>query len=152
MPNTENINRLIALIKADNGEHFLMSSFINYLPHANFDQDKEPIRYIECGTACCLAGWANTIIMTDSGIDLKNLVGDRLEEEITNDRRAEKWLGIRTNQALELFFPFGKMISIDKLPSRARAAAGIRVLEILREENRVDWDAAISYAKESTNV
>lgn len=40
----------------------------------------------------------------------------------------------------------------DELPRKVRTAAAIRVLEILRDENRVAWDEAIAYAQRAPEL
>jgi hypothetical protein len=136
MANVENINKLIGRLRSDQGDHFAMADFASTVTH-------------ECGTTFCLAGWANVIRVAETGLNTETMNSRDFVSEIIGEDKAIGWLGISDRAGAHLFFTVGSMRihDFDDLPPNIRSAAGIRVLEILRDERYVDWDAAIDFAK-----
>lgn len=130
MPNTENIDKLITAIKAK-PTHFKMDTW-----------KKDGDLLHACGTAACLGGWANTL----SGHLAVNAQGDARSNG--NDEAAREWLGIDYYQGNSLFYMAGKdqRMAFDNADANARAIAAERVLKVLRDEDRVDWDQALDAA------
>jgi hypothetical protein len=157
--NIDNINRIIERFREDNGSHFKMAGYAEFLPGAPIEEHedpKTPRRYIECNTAFCIAGQANLFRLADEGCDVKDLAGQDFRDQFEDEYAAGDWLGI-TGHGLShrLFYMKGvnwddeydKRRAFDALPDQTRRAAGIRVLEILRDEKVVDWERAITEAK-----
>lgn len=150
MSNTANINRLIEVLKRDDGKHFRMGGY-NF---ANPDRDEtiadvmDPKTIHTCGSAFCVAGWVNTIRMFDLG-DLKiETDQDWIFEDTPS---AAAWLGIDEDLAEDLFvmenaarWNMGKFDH--ELTPELRRDAAIAVLEHLRDTGGVDWDRAIGIA------
>jgi hypothetical protein len=134
MPNAENINKVIAKLKQKKTQ-FLM----------NVWEDKN-----ECGTVCCIGGWAETIARKES------------KGNWTRHPSLDLWLGLTPGPTLgNLCYgynskvlgacPYGYLWWFDNTFSEGlRKKIGIRVLEILRDKGKVDWDRAIKeVAKEN---
>lgn len=163
MPNKERINQIIEQLRQDKavGTHFRMDSFCEYL-----DPSRLPINdtkntiycYQECNTVLCLAGWANYFRLKATAPDI--LDKRHFVDEAGDATAAARWLGITLKQRNELFLmqnerghsilgPRGEPVPLKwfELQSQGiRYDAGIRVLEILRDEGVVDWDRAITDA------
>jgi hypothetical protein len=152
MPNIQNINRLIARLRLDDGRHFKMLDFM-IVPE---DDDALPLSIIDspksihtCNTAFCVAGWANAIAMRDRGIN--ETLGDIYRGKVNDWDEAQDWLGLTNAQAADLFMLANSAISLgefDKFPHDVRQRAAILVLEHLRESGEVDWDRAIQLAQQ----
>ena len=158
--NIENINTLIARLKADapRGKYFGMEHYCVPL-NRSADDNFAPTAYQECNTVLCLAGWANLLRMMQvnpTALDNPHC----FKVVISNTDGAARWLGISDQQAYPLFFMrnFGDSKSVipglnhlletplgwfDTLSNRRRYKAGIRVLEILKEDGEVDWPRAL---------
>lgn len=153
MPNTANINKVIEALEKDRevGTHFTMGTFYSYL---NEDKvpDEERGTYQECNTALCIAGWANFLKMRE---EYPSFLKDMSEfsYRIDSTSHAAEWLGILEEDGLNLFYMRSSSgCSLDLLSSfdddrfasiEQRYNAGIRVLEILRDEGIVDWERAL---------
>ena len=138
MPNAENINRLIDWLKQDQGAHFKMGDWKQAASEDAHDSHSENENF--CNTAFCLGGWIYIIQQRDKGIqeDGVNFYALHADEPYSYIDDGAKWLGIEDYQAARLFSSQG--YSFDQLPHQKRSAAAIRTLEILRDENRVDWE------------
>lgn len=152
MPNVANINRLIEILQKDSGIHFRMDGYVEYTPESGLSEESRdnPTQYLECQTAMCIAGWSNALRMIDAGQDYKNIVAKdamTFMRHFNSDSAASAWLGISSGQGEALFYLFSShgpgKTSFDSLPPEKRRLAGIRVLEILRDTDKVDWDTAI---------
>jgi hypothetical protein len=157
MANKENINKLIARLEADTGSHFRMDTFCEYIPGTELPEDcssrQEPTRYIECKTAFCIAGWSNLIRMEETGVKFKDRVGEGFECQFSSEWAALRWLGFGPEDpdsdeiSQDLFYMDNvsttSKYGFDSLPDDVRKRAGIRVLEILRDTDKVDWDQAL---------
>jgi hypothetical protein len=161
MPNIDNINKLIARLQADDGSHFRMACFIAPLSDPEQGEARE---YVECGTVLCIAGWANLFAMQEAGIDpnrevkldpLSDKVRLKFGQQFSDTVRAAEWLGIYSGDgeneyataADRLFYQRGyHRDAFDALQPAVRRAAGIRVLEVLRDTGEVDWPTAIDFA------
>jgi hypothetical protein len=155
MPNIENIDRLIATIRADDGKHFAMGTWCNYLdnigldgrPSRAYDDQRTPTKYELCNTAFCLGGWIAFLeFMDDRGASLKDLNGIVLPEfedhEIIENGAA--WLDIEESEAHNLFMMHNvSMERFDSYPHGMRAKAAIRVLELLKVDGEEHWAQAL---------
>lgn len=154
MPNAENINKLIAVLEADKevGTHFRMESFMAYI--SPIPEKEERGQYHHCKTALCLAGWANYLRLKEESPSM--LDSRDFEDIIARTIPASGWLGLNYKHIHPLFFMRTdtgynlidglnqSMIGwFDELPTDQRYASAIRVLEILRDENVVDWPRAL---------
>jgi hypothetical protein len=158
MPNTENINKLIARLQADDGSHFRMACFIAPLSDPEAGEARE---YVECGTVLCIAGWANLFAMQEAGIDpnrevkldpTSEAVVRKFGQQFSDTARAAEWLGIYEGEGFsstadQLFYQRGfNRDFFDSLAPAVRRLAGIRVLEELRDTGNVNWSNAIDFA------
>lgn len=147
MPNAKRINQIIERLRQDQaiGTHFRMSDYAKAIKG-----DDHHI-YQECNTAFCMAGWANFFRLKEEAPAKLN---SRLYyiANVTADNLACEWLEIDGEQACKLFYmrddcyPTISMELFDLLPAEQRYPAGIRVLEILRDEGHTDWRRAIKEA------
>lgn len=166
--NTANIDRLIGVIRADKGKHFLMRAWAKWIGKLN--DEGRPTHYEPCKTAFCLCGHINHIILTDENYP----VGDKHMFQATDwhgvvsnyvDRmgdadKASAWLGISDEQAFRLFYMqsnsqdngndvcFSKDMEdnrscFDKLSASKRANVAVAVLTHLKETGKVDWPKAL---------
>jgi hypothetical protein len=166
MPNVDNINKLIARLQADDGSHFCMTDWVRLLPHglAKLRQDphyeyasaSNPPEYVECGTAFCLAGWANTLRLDEEKVNWKAIKGYPYRYQFSDYIEAGHWLGLLSREKMEALFYMGAMADVyagherdkfDGLPQPVRKAAGIAVLEHLRDTGEVNWPGAIAKAR-----
>ena len=162
MDRTVIINELIEFLRADKavGTHFRMGAFVEPVD-LNARRDKNGLRpgyhyYKECGTACCLAGWINIL-------QAKRTRPEILQYPSKDERYISPFtsymedsvspgdlLNLSEGQRQELFFMHGCTVELEHfdetcyVPLNIRYDAGIRVLEILRDENVVDWDRALT--------
>lgn len=173
MPNIANIDRLIEVIRPDEGKHFLMSIWAaHFLGDGKNVGDLRSISGIApehhevCRTAYCLCGHINHIILTEERpeIDLNkyekmrhqiNMQRDEetphlwsYSEEMGDRGRASQWLGIDDHQGFRLFLMEDYRLRVtrewfDKLKPSLRAQAAIAVLEILKETGKVSWYDAL---------
>ncbi len=162
MPNTANINRLIAILKEDHGRHFAMARFVSYTNEAikageipgDALHEEAPQYFIECKTAFCLAGWVNKILMDDDthpeAHDYKHTKGFEFQHLFTKRYVPSQWLGITSKEGEHLFEMsnhYGMRLGIfDRANPGKRLAAAVRVLEILRDEGDVNWSRALEEA------
>lgn len=149
--NIENIQKIIARLKADDGSHFKMKGWAAWLPHiaqAREADENYPTEFVECGTAFCIGGWAN---MLRDEASAKTLKGAQFESFIQDEETAARWIGISYSQAQRLFRMENSdlgLLYFDRLPQAVRRQAGINVLELLIETGgSVDWDQAIEAAE-----
>lgn len=157
MPNVENINKVIAALEADKevGTHFLMGDFMVYI--SPVPDDGERGKHHACKTAFCIAGWANYLRLKEEAPDILNCRD--FEDHVTRYTAAAYWLDINWTHAQPLFFmrteyrhnlipdlDSSMLKWFDDLPTPQRYASAIRVLEILRDENVVDWPRALKEA------
>ena len=150
MSNTANINKLIELLRADQGRHFIMRKFVH---HLGTDDNCRIQQYAECKTACCLAGWANTFALAEEeGTDWKSITGYNFAAELGDRERAGHWLGITDYCTyIELFeihslqdIGVMPLTKFDNLPAETRVSAAIAVLEHLRDTGYVNWLRALN--------
>lgn len=143
--NIDNINRVIEALEREREakhETFMMGGFSYYI--GSDDGEARDGRYHGCNTALCIAGWANTLQMSE-----RTKRSSRFSGASTNFERAQRWLGLREEQAWKLFYMGGSIMRLsefDYLPAALRYHAGIRVLQILRETGKVDWLQAMRCA------
>ncbi len=138
---TDRINQIIADIREDKGDHFRMSSFSDYLSPGVKEEDNG--KYIPCNTSFCIGGWANFHRLQETAPEkLDTTVFSRL---VTNADAAAEWLGMAPYDAYTLFHMSGSIDigDFDDQPLEARRTAGVRVLEILRDTGKVDWNQAL---------
>lgn len=161
MANVENINRLIEHLKASGAKKFRMEFYAQDLGDL-----QEAKIFKECGTAFCIAGHANVLRLAERGRKVATLnEGDFHHEINRSPARAAEWLGISEDSDTyngegeegQLFrmsgaFDWDVEMFDNDLSDDIRLAAGIRVLEILRDEDRVDWDEAIEFAQRATGT
>lgn len=151
--NTDNINKLIDWLKVDQGRHFHMSSWNSTV------LDDKPFKYDPnkeyCGTTFCLAGTCELLFQLDN-----NVLPQELQVNIRGWRgryrvRGTEYLDLNVKQGERLFLMDGldgegpvlirhMLQKFDQLCKPRRAAAAIRVLEILRDTGEVDWMQAIN--------
>lgn len=86
-----------------------------------------------CGTAACIAGWANALLSTD---DIPNL-GERPFES------ACALLGLQRDDGEMLFWPWNLSDDFDWVSEEATPAQAVRVLDHLIETGEVDWSKAL---------
>ena len=144
--NIENINKIIESLKTDTGNHFIMANFADYLNGMRAEQ------YVHCNTAMCICGWANhhRLAQTDAAALTRANYGALVADE----EKGAAWLGIDWNTGHELFFLkdtfgaplFESLETFDAEPPEKKRAAGIKVLEILRDTGEVNWSAALDHA------
>lgn len=159
--NVENIQKVIEAIKAD-AKAFKMYNFVQN-PAAPTDIYGAPMEWT-CGTAMCVAGWANLIRLEETGKSPKKVkrTTDGLNEfarQFSNEDAARSWLGLDMEQSDSLFYMrsddegYGQgereRVEFDELPDEVRAKAGVIVLEnLIATGGEVDWGLAISRAKQ----
>lgn len=142
---TDRINQIINDIREDKGDHFRMSSYSEYLNPGVSDEDMG--KYIPCNTSFCIGGWANLHRLMETNPEAMKTQG--FSRLIADGSAAAEWLGMGYNDAHWLFHMGGSNISMayfDDQPLEARRAAGVRVLEILRDTGIVNWPQALSDA------
>lgn len=152
MPNRKNIQKVIDHISEDNGTHFRMG---NWVIHVNSAEDKvtdkDPSKYIECGTAFCIGGLTNLIRLEEEGFNPKAVFGYGFRVQFGSEHAAAEWLGINKEDASKLFKSNPSdtdwTLRFDALPAETRRAAAINVLTHLMETGDVDWEAAIAKAQ-----
>lgn len=136
MPNTKNINDVIEAIKA-HPKNFKMDDFIQGdVLHS-------------CGTAGCIAGF--TLALKADILSKEPEFRNSSNKGVYYLRthrvvQAAEILGITTDEAQELFFMPGgaeQRHAFDREPNDIRAAAAVRVLEILRDTGKVNWHLAL---------
>jgi len=121
MPNIENINKLIEVLKSDRAkDHFNMNFW--------FGNEKGysllPSEINECGTVACIGGWCNVLQYEEKA--------DKFYNVHYQDSDARDWLGLDAATAGDLFYSyesFGITNPLDVIP----------VLEHLRDTGEVDW-------------
>jgi len=69
---------------------------IDYAPTMNSDLTKGLLEPLDCGTACCIAGWATAIESNFKPIAI-------IQDGKTIDDRAKEWLDLSYEQAQNLF-------------------------------------------------
>ena len=116
--NVENIKKVRDVILAD-PKNFDMKEWVG-----EYNEDTG-----ECGTACCIGGWATILFSKRKG----GFVNHTAEV-----------FGITPVQCHELCIP--EPTDDGKSPYDATAAQGARVLDILIETCEVDWAAALASA------
>jgi hypothetical protein len=118
MPNTVNINRLIALLGRLPPRQFNMNTFGTALDNG--------VGLTQCGTVACICGWANFLRMTeDEGVFTRHITGFKLSNMVA----ARQWLGIEEVEALELFLG----------AQHAGTEDAIKALELLRLNGKFSW-------------
>jgi hypothetical protein len=123
--NIENINKIIAKLQEKDTNVLMMSSWCKKirLPSSG-----------ECGTAACIGGWAQIIM--------------RQEDVNYYSPRAATWMGIDYELFLDLCFmrrcDFDHYWFDQEYDIPTSKKIGVRALEILRDEGKVDWGRAIS--------
>ena len=60
-------------------------------------------RAAECGTVCCIAGWATYLAHGRDDLKFAEMVSGVRSESM--HEKAEEWLGLSCSHALELFLP-----------------------------------------------
>lgn len=159
MTPTERINEVIEFLRRDKalGTHFQMAGFSF---NATGDADDYCAGevpgldyYAHCKTACCIAGWINVLEAQRSQPEKLTTQG-RYRDFVQDSYHPAALLGLTEVQRGELFF-MNKNHGTDSVmelehfdddhyvPVAMRYDAGIRVLEILRDENVVDWERAL---------
>ncbi len=163
--NVGNIQKVIDRLTLDDGSHFIMQDFVQWIkpqPMGRYSDQTttRADKWIECGTAMCVAGWANLIRMTEEGVDYKAITDSEFRQAFESWHKAREWLGIAGyGPAEDLFrcqiednvrfqleghtYIVAGMDGFDRLPNATKRAAGIRVLEILRDTGEVDWQQAL---------
>lgn len=150
--NKDNINKIIAVLEKDREaevSHFCMASFGEII-----DNEKREAAglaygaYHECNTAMCIAGWANFLRWREEAPD--RLKSTNFLNDLDDKESAAEWLDIEENLANALFLMWNSPIDLEDfdhgLTKQQRYAAGIAVLEILRDAGIVDWTAALAKA------
>lgn len=149
--NKANIDKLIAWLKADAGEHFEMGEWRRW-KRAGLEQKQE-----YCDTTFCLAGHCDVLVQTEAGSNLDQLVFNGMRDGAFGYfRTGAQYLGLLESQAKQLFMMaksedgeddeddgLSKRCAFDRLPDCHRIHAAIRVLQHLRDTGEVDWDGAI---------
>lgn len=143
--NKANIDKLIAWLKADAGQHFHMSEWVKW----RLPEDQHKGRQQEyCDTTFCLAGHCGVLRQMDGGVSIDTLdITPRGHFSIGQD-----YLDLKEEQAYLLFLMYSdeeqtdgqqRRNAFDALPDCHRVHAAIRVLQHLRDTGKVDWDGAI---------
>lgn len=144
--NIANINRLIAKLRSlPSPEKFNISvyaRYINVLRAADEgyycdSRGSGVARYHECNTACCMAGWANFIHLTE---DYKQSPGKITLHQLSNTEVAAEWLGISYMMASKLFTS----------SSCATLSEAICALEMLRDTGDFSWARVRGYEDQAT--
>lgn len=140
--NKARINKVIAALKKAPRYHFNMEG---YLQEA-YNLDENP-----CGTAGCIAGWA-AMLATNSNPKSKADKVLNTVEEVASDNDlprwdytaahsvAQKWLGLTTKTAQELFAPNIPLALVTKNDA-------IAALEVVKKKGtitRADWKRIMS--------
>jgi hypothetical protein len=157
MPNRENIDQMIAFIKCD-GERkgkprrFQMARWASVV--ASTEESSPMVERHACGTIMCLGGTANFLRLAATPGKFGSTPYDFVVTEADNYPAAAAWMGLDIEKAKLLFTlrnEDGKqameLLDFDMLPRAITVAAGVRVLEILRDTGRVNWSKAIAEAK-----
>lgn len=118
--NVENIRKVIAHI-ADEQNHFDMMDWYEDIENPTCSANV-------CGTPSCIGGWAEAIMLRESGAPRDTELGETPTEDVG------QWLGLSLSQAFMLFYPNG--IQRAYFASRQQA---IDHLNYIIETGRVDW-------------
>lgn len=142
--NIANIQKLIDHLKLTRAENFNMHHFMMGFPERR--KPNNVLKQMEteggCGTTACLAGHAVLIKAAEEGERLgptgrlKNPPSYGLGLGGDVDTRAQRWLGLSNDQAIDLFY---------RLDSDLTPEDTIPVLEHLRDTGEVDWSLAPCY-------
>lgn len=150
--NEANIRKIIDWIKKDQAVHFKMGGWVSYL----LDNDDRPTKYVECGTAFCIGGYANLLRLQEAGEDPLAVVssededgyyGNEFLRQFVDQGAAAAWMGLDCRSAHHLFMAITYsnrgIAEIDSLEPSRRAEVAIDVLENLIATGEVDWDKSL---------
>lgn len=96
-----------------------------------FSYDDKEDTALECGSACCIAGWVQHCNPELRRYDLTVAVATLLPKSLGDDDTL--W-----NELCELCYPEGYEEAWDATPQQAA-----RAVEILRDTGKCDWDRAM---------
>jgi hypothetical protein len=120
MPNAENINKLISVLKGLPDEKFNISEWYTDIRYGS-----RKYTYEHCNTAACVAGWAAAVKHDFKPVEITA----SMEYEVA------EWLGVGPYDSNRLFRPFG----YTSHPERFTRQKAIETLERLRDTGEVDW-------------
>lgn len=135
MPNVDNINTLIALLKGELADQ----TKINKMPFTMGGYAGAGDAF--CRTAACLCGHVNFYLDVKAG----GFTLREMQLRAAAHWRAAAWLGISDEAADMLFLLEGPGVGLsglepfDQFPAAERIHAAVTVLEHLRDTGRVDW-------------
>ncbi len=151
MPNIENINRMIDAIKKEKTRIY-MGTFLQRAPEN------------VCGTAACLAGWANVLRAADENGDYR-LVGFGIQRpdsavfvhDYESTRSAADFMGIDDIHADRLFYGRGVVLkemhdardrhglsALDALDQNVLKRVAVHMLESIRDTGAGDWPTSLA--------
>lgn len=144
--NVERINEVIEYLRKDQGVHFKMDTWAQYLDDQLYKSEddkyyKSVREVVECGTAFCLGGLLYFQDQLAKGKKAKEISFVGIDYERYVGLGAEQF-GIEGWKASALFFMHSDedaREAFDKLPGQQRAEIAIKVLEHLRDTGEVDW-------------
>ncbi len=146
--NVERLNRIIERIRSEPA-HFIMADWIESGQFGT--NSKKALLELECGTAGCIGGWAETLANADAAKGLYKFPLDYDNEPIHHMSAAADWLGVHDKgsddwRQLDNLFMMDhefNMENFDRLEPEERARAAIRAIEIYRDTGSSDWVRAL---------
>lgn len=150
--NKDAITALIHRLEQDRDAEanaFTMGVFAAYCDTGAVPEDEMGSHQL-CNTVLCLAGTVN--LMTMERISRDALSRRDFLSRAGSASDARRALGLDNGTAVELFYMRGSgmhdvyMARFDRCPAAQRYAAGIKVLQILRETGKVEWLQAMRCA------
>lgn len=137
MPNTENINKVIDVLR---NETLVKSYKIGF--NMMVWKDSAPDRLDGCDTCCCIGGTANMLEAIEQG-SLWAYTDGRVGFHRSHTTAAA-WLGLNSTDADKLFYPYNVCVKGESDWSRITPAAAIACLEHLRDTGEVNWNRALA--------
>jgi hypothetical protein len=148
--NIDNINRVIAAVR-DEPHHYKM---VNWNSAGDRDAEKRITlaRNNPCNTVGCFGGWMDALALCDIADGKMKEPVRRYDDDTNAQVMAKAFIGMedaepsRSDQLMRLMHMdfIWNMTRFDRLPDSARSLAGVRALEIFRDNSgKSDWTRAL---------
>ena len=139
--NVENIKKVRDMIAACDPANFNMSDFIR--SYELWGKTAEKLKQAQpeenCGTACCLAGWAVTAMLKE-GANPLDFAAKGYPEALNYyniEKKAADYFGLSFIEARELFMADASRSNIRE--AQIQPSEAVAVLDNLVETGEVDW-------------